>query len=243
MKITIIDYGLGNLISVYNALEYLGTKGKISESPRDIDSADKIILPGVGSFRDAMLGLRKKDLYDSLKAALVSGKAYMGICLGLQILFEKSEEGGAAGLGVFKGDVKRFREEDGIKVPHIGWNNVTRTQEHRCTGAQGHGDAGTRGDREAGTREHRCTGAQAHRDAGTRDASNGLLAGIKDGSYFYFDHSYYADPEDRQIITGTTGYGKDFASMIHKENIYGVQFHPERSQDLGLQLLKNFVNM
>lgn len=202
MGAVVIDYGLGNLASVYNALIFLGASAKISASPRDIEKADKLILPGVGAFGDAIGGLEKRGLIAPLKKALKAGKPYLGICLGLQILFEKSEESGVKGLGIFKGEVKRLRAKRGIKVPHIGWNTVRFT-----------------------IRDLRFTN------------------GIKDGSYFYFDHSYYAEPKDKSVVAATTDYGLDFASMICKDNIYAVQFHPERSQDLGLRLSENFINL
>ena len=202
MKIVVIDYGLGNLASVYNALKILGSEPKISDSPDDVKKAVKIILPGVGAFRDCLNGLKKRNLIDALKSALASGKVYLGICLGLQILFEASEEGNIKGLGVLKGKVKRFREEDKIKVPQIGWNKVDyRLKTEGCR----------------------------------------LLDGIEDNSHFYFDHSYYVDPSDKDIVAATTDYGKDFTSMIRKDNIYGVQFHPERSQKMGLKMLENFI--
>jgi len=202
MPIVIVDYGMGNLASVYNALKFLGESAKISESPSDIEKADKLVLPGVGAFKDTILGLEKRGLVEPLTKFLSSGKAYLGICLGLQVLFETSEEGNARGLGIFKGKVKRFRKEDGIKVPHIGWNSVK---------------------------------LKAH--------SLKLTAGIKDGSYFYFDHSYDAEPDDKSVVAATTDYGVSFASMLHKDNIYAVQFHPERSQESGLKLLKNFIQL
>jgi glutamine amidotransferase len=202
MAVVIIDYGMGNLASVYNALKFLGGNAKVGESPSDIEKADKLVLPGVGAFRDAMLGLEKRALIEPIKRYLSSGKAYLGICLGLQLLFEKSEEASVKGLGVLKGKVKRFQEKDGIKVPHIGWNNVK-----------------------------------------FKDDNLKLTAGIKNESYFYFDHSYYAEPVDKSVVQATTDYGVNFASMCRKDNIYAVQFHPERSQGLGLKFLKNFINL
>ncbi len=202
MPVVIADYGMGNLASVYNALNFLGANVKISESPSDIEKADKLVLPGVGAFKDAILGLKKRGLLGPLTKFLSSGKAYLGICLGLQILFEASEEGNALGLGIFKGKVKRFRKEDGVKVPHIGWNSIK-----------------------------------------LKAYNLKLTAGIKDGSYFYFDHSYYAEPDDKSVVAATTDYGVNFASMLHKDNIYAVQFHPEKSQELGLKLLKNFIKL
>ncbi len=204
MSIVVIDYGLGNLTSVYNALKFLGADAKVSPSAEDLKKADKIVLPGVGAFKDAILGLEKRNLKKAIIETLSSGKIYLGICLGLQILFEGSEEGDTEGLGVFKGMVKRFREKSGIKVPHIGWNAVR---------SQGPGS------------RHR------------------IMNGIADGSYFYFDHSYYAEPGDKGIVAATTEYGMNFTSLVRRENIFAVQFHPERSQGLGLGLLKNFIEL
>ena len=202
MKIVIVDYGMGNLASVYNAFSYLGVKPKIVESPEDLGKAEKIVLPGVGAFENSMNGLKKRKLVEPLKEAISAGKKYLGMCLGLQLLFEKSEEGNSEGLGILKGGVRRFKKEDGVKVPHIGWNNVAFQGEAEKTG---------------------------------------IMKGIKNNSRFYFVHSYYADPEDKSIIVGITDYGVKFASMICKDNISAVQFHPERSQELGLAVLKNFI--
>jgi glutamine amidotransferase len=204
MNIVVIDYGLGNLRSVYNALTFLGANVKVSESPVDIKNAKKLVLPGVGAFRDAMTGLAQRGLIEPLKASLAAGKPYLGICLGQQLLFEKSEEGRIDGLGILKGRVARFQEKDGIKVPHIGWNNVDCRPE---------------------TRNMR------------------LFKGVKDKAYFYFDHSYYVDPEEKEIIAATTDYGIAFASYTERENIFAAQFHPERSQALGLKMLKNFIDL
>lgn len=204
MSIIIIDYGLGNLISVYNALRFLKADVKISDKKEDLKRADKIILPGVGASGDAMRGLKERGLSDALKEYILSGGIYLGICLGLQLLFEISEEGDTPGLGVFKGKVVRFEEKNGVKVPHIGWNRV-----------------------EYSARAKACE----------------LFKGIKDNSYFYFDHSYYAVPEEPEAYSGGTFYGRMFTSMIWKNNIYAVQFHPERSQDLGLRLLNNFIKL
>ena len=211
MKIVIIDYGLGNLRSVYNALVSLGAKAKISESPADIAKADKVILPGVGAFGDAMLGLKKRGLAEAIKKFLSGGGVYLGMCLGLQILFEESEEGNSKGLGIFKGKVKRFREESGVKVPHIGWNEV-KFQIPCLAGRQA-------------------------------NSKSRITDGIKSGAYFYFVHSYYAAPADLGLIAATTDYGVNFTSMIQRDNIYAVQFHPERSQELGLKFLENFIKL
>lgn len=211
MNIVIVDYGLGNLASVYNALNFLGVKPSISRSAREIEKADKIVLPGVGAFHDAMHGLKDRKLIEPLKESIIQGKPYLGICLGLQLLFQESEEGQARGLGIFKGKVRRFRERDGIKVPHIGWNAVARRPQ---------------------TADH-----------GPQTTVHGLMRNIKDKSYFYFDHSYYATPVDKSIVVALTDYGVNFASMINKDNIFAVQFHPEKSQALGIKLLENFIKL
>ncbi len=204
MNIAIIDYGLGNIRSVYNAFKLLKARPLITDRPGEIKKADKIVLPGVGAIGDAVKGLSERDILEPLIKRLSEGVLYLGICLGLQILFEKSEEGASKGLGVLKGEVRRFNEKDGIKVPQIGWNKVKLN---------------------------------------IKDQKSNITAGITDEAYFYFDHSYYAEPADKNIITGTTDYGKTYASMIQKNNIYAVQFHPERSQSLGLRLLENFIKL
>lgn len=205
MNIVIVDYGLGNLQSVYNALVSLGAEPKIVDSPSQVDSADKLILPGVGAFKDTIEGLQKKRLFESIKRYLKTGKTYLGICLGLQILFEGSEEGEAKGLCVFKGKVKRFKKREGVKIPHMGWNSVRLSR---------------------------------------KDSAIKLMKGIKDSSYFYFVHSYYADPEDKGIVAAATDYaGMKFSSMIVKDNVYATQFHPEKSQEKGLKFLKNFLDI
>jgi len=200
--ITIVDYGAGNLCSVNNAFRSLGADVKVSGSPKDVLAADKLILPGVGAFKDTMDELQKRELTGPIKQFISSGKPYLGMCLGLQILFERSEEGrNVEGLGIFKGSVKRFAPKKGCKIPHMGWNTVSY---------------------------------QAN--------TAGLTDKIPDNSYFYFVHSYYADPADKSIIAGKTEYcGVDFAAYVSKGNVNAVQFHPERSQGLGLLFLENFI--
>ncbi len=201
--IAIIDYGMGNLRSVEKALEVSGAKDVfVTSKLKDIKKADKIVMPGVGAMKEAMQALRKLRLIEPLKV-IITQKPYLGICLGLQLLFEKSEEGRSTkGLGIFKGRVVKF--PDKVKVPHMGWNEL------RVKGE------GLRGK---------------------------LLKNIPDNSYFYFCHSYYVEPEDKSIILAQTGYGFDFTSAICKDNIFAVQFHPEKSQRLGLKLLENFVKI
>lgn len=203
-SVVIVDYGMGNLTSVYNAFKFLGARCSITSKPDDVKKAERIVFPGVGSFLDAMKGLRKRNLVEPIKEYIREGRIFLGICLGLQILFEKSEEGNAKGLGIFKGKVKRFREESGIKIPHIGWNNIKFK---------------------------------------IQNSKSKIMEDIENNSFFYFDHSYYGEPEDKDIVAATTDYGISFGSMLHRDNIYAVQFHPERSQSLGLKLLKNFIGL
>jgi glutamine amidotransferase len=198
--IAVIDYGMGNLGSVSNALESLGGEVTVTQKSSDLKKADKIVLPGVGAFRGAMNALAKLDLIDSLKRELAAGKTYLGICLGLELLFERSEEGsGAKGLGILKGDVVKFSSA-GLKVPHMGWDQV-KIKRKNCP----------------------------------------LFRGIGDNTFFYFVHSYYIRPKDKEIIAGVTDYGGEFACMIWRDNIYAVQYHPEKSQKMGLKFLENFL--
>jgi len=203
--IVIIDYGMGNLRSVQKAFEKFYSNVTVSSSAKDILKADKIILPGVGAFRVAMDELKKKDLIKPIKDSIEKGKPFLGICLGLQLLFSESEEGGKTkGLDIIKGRVKRFKEKDGLKIPHMGWNRVS---------AKGNGSVAK------------------------------VLDGVKDGSYMYFVHSYYVEPKDKDVILCETDYGKNFTSGIHKDNVYGFQFHPEKSQSVGLKIVENFVKL
>jgi imidazole glycerol-phosphate synthase subunit HisH len=215
--IAVIDYGMGNLRSVQKALEVVGAKTKLTSLARDIKKASKIVFPGVGAFGEAMVELKKFDLIDPIKDAIRDGKPFLGLCLGLQLLFEKSEEDpGVKGLCMLEGESKRFvvsgqwsvdrKKKEILKVPHMGWNSITRSTVH-----------------------------------GPR--STKILSGVPNGSYMYFVHSYYVKPKDKSITLTTTDYGIDFVSGICKDNIYGLQFHPEKSQDLGLKILKNFVRM
>ncbi len=203
--IVVVDYGMGNLRSVSNALERVGASVRVSDQARDVAEADKLIVPGVGAFDMAMEELRRRRLVEPITQAVASGVPYLGICLGLQMLFEFSEEGQAAGLGVLPGRVTRFTVAPPLKVPHMGWNRVRRP-------------AGAAGD---------CP----------------LLAGVPDDSFFYFVHSYYADPSDRSAVALETDYGRPFASMIWRERLFATQFHPEKSQAVGLKLLENFVRV
>jgi len=213
--IVVVDYGMGNLRSVSKALESLGAPVRVSSDPADVARASKVILPGVGAFPAAMRELSSKKLVDPIKAAITRGIPYLGICLGLQLLFDRSEEGeGGPGLGILRGTVKRFVFNahlsplaSHLKVPHMGWNQVIRRQ----TSDVRH--------------QKECP----------------LLQGIPDGGFVYFVHSYYGEPADRSVVALETEYGVRFPSMVWRKNLYATQFHPEKSQTVGLALLKNFV--
>ncbi len=199
--ITVIDYGSGNLRSVEKGFLKAGFDVKVTNRPEDVQKAEAIVLPGVGAFRDCMQELTNLGMTDVLIEAIKKGTPYLGICLGLQILFSESVEfGSTKGLGIFKGKVVKF-ESDELKIPQMGWNQLNIKN------------------------------------------STPLFNEIPDKSYFYFVHSYYVVPEDESIISTTTDYGAEFTSSVCRDNVYAVQFHPEKSQALGLQMLKNFGNI
>lgn len=210
--ITIIDYGMGNLRSVQKAFELFYKEVRVSSSIEDVLASSKIVLPGVGSFKIAMKELQKRKLVDVITGVIEEGKPFLGICLGLQLLFSESEEGGSVeGLGILKGRVRRFKDTDALKIPHMGWNRIRLS---------------VIGNRLSVT-DHRSP----------------ILNGVPDGSYMYFVHSYFVEPEDKDIILCQTQYGTLFTSGIHRRNLYAFQFHPEKSQSLGLQIIKNFVGV
>lgn len=199
MKIVIVDYGMGNLRSVQKAFEICGAKAKVSSDGLEIARADKIVLPGVGAFGEAMRELKKRSLVSVLKAKIKSGTPYLGLCLGLQLLLDGSEEGRTPGLGIISGRVRRFK--GAFKIPHMGWNTLK-----------------------------------------TKTPSNAILKGLKKDEYFYFVHSYFAEPKDKSWIAATTPYGgKMFCSAIAKDHIFATQFHPEKSQASGLKIIRNFI--
>jgi imidazole glycerol-phosphate synthase subunit HisH len=213
IDIAVVDYGMGNLRSVSKALEHVApTKNVlVTSNPVDIENAERIVFPGQGAMPDCIRELDVRGLRDSVLRA-AGNKPFLGICIGLQMLFEHSEEGDAAGLGLFKGNVKRFATIDmhdvngeKLKVPHMGWNQVYQTYNQQ---------------------------SQAHP----------LWKDIEDGSRFYYVHSYYVQPDDANIIAGYTEYPKRFTSAIAQDNLFAVQFHPEKSAAAGLQMLSNFVN-
>jgi len=208
IDIAVVDYGMGNLRSVAKALEFVAPTLNIvvTDNPKDINSAKKIVFPGQGAMPDCMRELDARNLKTAIiEAAKV--KPFFGICIGLQLLFQHSEEGNATGIGVLPGNVKKFpvdkmRDASGnkLKVPHMGWNQVYQTQSHP------------------------------------------MWHNIESGSRFYFVHSYYVVPKDDEIIAGFSEYPSKFTSVIANQNIFAVQFHPEKSQHAGLQLMRNFVN-
>ncbi len=198
--IGIIDYGMGNLGSVSNACKFLELDAEIITTPSQLDSCRAMILPGVGAFGDCMAHLVEHNFVDAIRDWIDSGKPFMGICLGLQALFQGSEESpDVEGLGVFKGSVKRFDIAPELKVPQIGWNAVNQAQPN-CP----------------------------------------MFNGIDDNAYFYFVHSFYVAPADETIVAGQTNYGLEYCSAVWKDNVFAAQFHPEKSQAVGLQMLKNF---
>lgn len=198
--IALIDYGMGNLRSVQKAFEACGTMPKITSSSLDVEKAGKIILPGVGAFGQAMRLLKKMKLLDALKDKIRSGTPYLGLCLGLQLLFSRSEEGNVKGLDILPGHIKRFPVKGRLKVPHMGWNTLSM-------------------------RRKGCPFAE----------------GVRASDYFYFVHSYYAVPEETSVVLSTTRHGREFCSSVWRDNIFATQFHPEKSQDAGMRIVKNFI--
>jgi glutamine amidotransferase len=197
--IAIVDYGMGNLRSVSKAFEAVGHEAVVTRDRATIKNASHMVLPGVGAFGDCMANLERFDLVEPIRSAIQSGKPFLGICLGLQLLFTESEEFGLhKGLGIIPGKVRKFVLDPALKVPHMGWNQVNI--QRACP----------------------------------------LFDGIADGSNWYFVHSYFVDPADRTVAATTTTYGIPFVSSIWKENIVACQFHPEKSQSVGLRLIKNF---
>lgn len=202
--IALLDYGSGNLRSVEKALQRVGAEVRLVTRPEGMRDARAVVLPGVGAFDDCIHALRRQELLAAVPEFIASGRPFLGICVGYQALFERSEEFNscAAGLSLFGGKVVRLSGSGGLKVPQIGWNQVWPAQ---------------------------------------RDCA--IFRGIPEGSYFYFVHSYYPQPADESIIAGRTTYGETFASAIAWQNVYATQFHPEKSQVVGLQLLRNFVRL
>lgn len=198
--IAILDYDAGNIRSVEKALHFLGEDAVVTRNIDEIRKADEVILPGVGSFGDAMENLRSFGLVSAIKEAVASGKPFLGICLGLQVLFESSEESpGVAGLGILPGKIRRIPDRPGLKVPHMGWNSLHLMNDGK------------------------------------------LFKGIPEQSYVYFVHSYYLEASDPSIVRATTEYGVTIHASVERDNLFACQFHPEKSSDVGLSILKNFA--
>ena len=202
--IALLDYGSGNLRSVHKALLKAGADVRVARRPDEIGDARAMVLPGVGAFDDCINALRKQELLEAARDFIKSGRPFLGICVGYQALFERSEEFNscAAGLAIFKGSVVRFSEKHGLKIPQIGWNRLEIVKPN-CP----------------------------------------LFRGVPDGSYVYFVHSFYTQPMDAEIAATRTEYGDAFVSSVWRDNVFATQFHPEKSQKVGLQLLKNFVEL
>lgn len=200
--IALIDYEAGNIKSVENALKFLGQETVLTRDRDQIWMADKVILPGVGAFGDAMDRIRDYDLEDVIHSVTDRGTPFLGICLGLQLLFEESEESpGAKGLGILPGKVSRIPEGEGRKVPQIGWNDLSYPKKGR------------------------------------------LFEDVPEGSYVYFVHSYYLHADDRDIVAAQTQYGVTIDASVEKDNVFACQFHPEKSERVGMQILRNFVKL
>lgn len=197
-RVVIIDYGVGNLRSVEKAFAATGCDALISGDEETLRAAQRLVLPGVGAFGACMKALKERGFDLLVREKASEGTPLLGVCVGMQILFEESEEfGSTAGLGLLKGTVRRFGNE--LVVPHVGWNRIHQKREHA------------------------------------------LFEGIGDGAFCYFVHSFYCQPRDEEVLMGETEYGKRYASVVAQGNICGVQFHPEKSQDVGLRMLKNFL--
>jgi glutamine amidotransferase len=198
-SIAVIDYGMGNLRSVQKGIERVGFAAEVTRDRARIESAAGVVLPGVGAFRACMDNLRAYDLIDTVRRVIARGTPFLGICLGMQLLFDESEEfGRVPGLGIFPGRVVRFRDQADLKVPHIGWNQIRKRQD------------------------------PPH------------LRGIDDGAFVYFVHSYYVVPADASLTATSTEYGVEFTSAIARDNVFATQYHPEKSQAVGLKILENF---
>lgn len=200
--IQIIDYGMGNLRSVQKAFEKLGHAAAICTDPKALTNAERVVLPGVGAFRDAIAQLRRQDFVQPLLDYVAQDRPFLGICLGLQLLFDVSyEDGEYAGLGIIPGQVVRFTSQPGLTIPHMGWNSLQF------------------------------------------ERGNPLLEGIEPGAHVYFVHSYHVVPHDQSVIAARTTHGDQFVSMVRRGNLFATQFHPEKSQQIGLQLLQNFATL
>ncbi len=207
--IAVIDYGVGNLYSVEKALKFVGGEVKVTSSAADLKNADKLVLPGVGAFGDCMKNLAATGLIPTILEQVLMHKPLLGICVGLQILFESSEESpNVKGLGIFKGEIKKIRAGN-LKIPHMGWNSIEIGRKNNLI----------------------------------KFGASKIFAGLEGKNYFYFVHSYHAAPSNADIVTATTDYGEKVTAAVELGNIFATQFHPEKSGDVGLKVLKNFVEL
>ncbi len=195
MKVAVVDYGVGNLHSIRKSMELFGARVEITRSPKVLEESDAIVLPGVGAFGSALAEMPREKVLEEILA----GKPVLGVCLGMQLLFDWSEEGGTPGLGLLRGRVVRLPRS--VKIPHIGWNTIEVRRNHP------------------------------------------IVADISSGSYVYFVHSYYTEVEDEKIVISTSEYGVSFPAIVAHKNIIGTQFHPEKSGENGMRLLKNFISL
>ena len=202
--IALLDYGAGNLRSVEKALRFVGGDVELVQSPDGMKDASAVVLPGVGAFDDCVNAMQRQELLAAVREFVTTGRPFLGICVGYQAMFERSDEfdSRAAGLGLFTGSVVRFPDDQGLKIPQIGWNQIEIVQPE-CP----------------------------------------IFHGVENGSYVYFVHSFYPQPEDDSIAACRTTYGVEFASAIWRENVYATQFHPEKSQKVGMTILENFVKL
>ena len=202
--IALLDYGAGNLRSVEKALRFVGGNVRLVQSPDGMKNASAVVLPGVGAFDDCVNAMQRQELLEAPREFVGTGRPFLGICIGYQALFERSEEfdSSATGLGLFAGKVVRFPDGQKLKIPQIGWNQIEIVQPE-CP----------------------------------------VFSGVENGSHVYFVHSFYPQPEDDSIAATRTTYGVDFISAVWRENVFATQFHPEKSQKVGLKILENFVNL
>ena len=202
--IALLDYGAGNLRSVEKALRFVGGDVRLVQSPDGMKNASAVVLPGVGAFDDCVNAMQRQELLEATREFVGTGRPFLGICIGYQALFERSEEfdSSATGLGLFAGKVVRFPDGQKLKIPQIGWNQIEIVQPE-CP----------------------------------------IFSGVENGSHVYFVHSFYPQPEDDSIAATRTTYGVDFISAVWRENVFATQFHPEKSQKVGLKILENFVNL
>ena len=200
--LAVIDYDAGNIKSVENAFRYLGADICVTRDPKEILKADRVILPGVGAFGDAMKKLNEYNLTEVIRTVAGSGTPFMGICLGLQLLFDSSDESeGVSGLSILPGKIRKIPDAPGLKIPQIGWNDLKYPNKGR------------------------------------------LFEGIDEGSYVYFVHSYYLDADDKSIVTATTDYATTIEASVEKDNVFACQFHPEKSAEVGMEILRNFLKV